>query len=112
MSFCGQHNTVAFCPRRVQPDVPKRTPFSLFSTLYIGTVGSSKELHPSNKPHDATLREAVIKLHRHRPENLKPKVRSIIMEIMFWCHFKTGGMQPTLVTSSGRIQKEKTVKSL
>jgi hypothetical protein len=90
----------------------KETTLPLFSTLYIGTVGSSKELHPSNKQHDTTLHEAVINLHRHRHENLKPQVQLIIIEIMFWCHFKTGGRQPMLVTSSGHIKKGKTVKSL
>ena len=90
----------------------KETPLPLFSTLYIGTVGSSEELHPTNKSHDATSHEAVINLHRDRHENFKLQVGSIIIEIMFCCHFTTGGMQPTSVTSSGRIKKEKAVKSL
>ena len=50
----------------------KETLLPLFPTLYIGTAGSYVQRHPSNKPQDATLHEAVINLHRHRHENLKP----------------------------------------
>jgi hypothetical protein len=32
---------------------------------------------------------------------------SVIIEIAFWCHLKTEGLQPTLVTSSGRIKRER-----
>ena len=64
----------------------KVCPLPQFSTLYIGTVGSSKELHPSNKPHYATSHDEVIDLHKHHHENLKPQVHSVIIEmIIYYC---------------------------
>jgi hypothetical protein len=82
MSFCKQHNALSRAVRDGTAGLMmylKENALSPFSTLYVGTVGSSKELRPSDEPHDATVHEAVINLHSHRHENLKPQVQSIII---------------------------------